>query len=86
MIVTEATPGYEAGELYKLTSGWRKMAGNSIYCFNPSDMTSNRINPIDRIRRAPEEEKASLAEKLADLVIMNGESAEAKRRANLEPI
>jgi len=78
MIVTEATPGYEAGELYKLTSGWRKMAGHDIYCFNPSDMTSNRINPIDRIRRAPEELKAQLAEKLADLVIMNGESTESK--------
>ena len=78
MIVTEATPGYEAGELYKLTSGWRKMAGHQIYCFNPSDLTSNRINPIDRIRRAPEELKAQLAEKLADLVIMNGESTEAK--------
>ncbi len=78
MIVTEATPGYEAGELYKLTSGWRKMAGHQIYCFNPSDMTSHRINPIDRIRRAPEEEKANLAEKLADLVIMNGESTEQK--------
>ena len=78
MIVTEATPGYETGELYKLTSGWRKMAGHQIYCFNPSDLTSNRINPIDRIRRAPEELKAQLAEKLADLVIMNGESTEAK--------
>lgn len=78
IIVTEATPGYEAGELYKLTSGWRKMAGHDIYCFNPSDMTSNRINPIDRIRRAPEELKAQLAEKLADLVIMNGESTESK--------
>ncbi len=78
MIVTEATPGYEAGELYKLTSGWRKMAGHQIYCFNPSDMTSHRINPIDRIRRAPEEMKTQLAEKLADLVIMNGESSEQK--------
>lgn len=78
MIVTEATPGYEDGELYKLTSGWRKMAGHKVYCFNPSDMSSCRINPIDRIRRAPEEEKASVAEKLADLVIMNGESAEAR--------
>lgn len=78
MIVTEATPGYEAGELYKLTSGWRKMAGHEVYCFNPSDMSSHRINPIDRIRRAPEELKAQLAEKLADLVIMNGESTESK--------
>src|SRR3984885_13913737 len=76
MIVTEATPGYEDGELYKLTSGWRKMAGHQIYCFNPSDMTSHRINPIDRVRRAPEEEKANLAEQLADLFILNGASAE----------
>jgi type IV secretion system protein VirD4 len=78
MVVTEATPGYEAGELYRLTSGWRKMAGHEIYCFNPSDMTSNRINPIDSIRWAPEDEKASRAEKLADLVIMNGESNDVK--------
>lgn len=78
MVVTEATPGYEAGELYKLTSGWRKMAGHRIYCFNASDMTSHRINPIDRVRRAPPELKAQLAEKLADLVILNGEPTEAK--------
>jgi type IV secretory pathway TraG/TraD family ATPase VirD4 len=78
MIVTEATPGYEQGELYKLTSGWRKMAGHQIYCFNPADMTSHRINPIDRIRRAPPDMKSSLAEKLADLIIQNGESTEAR--------
>jgi len=78
MVVTEATPGYETGELYKLTAGWRKLAGHKIYCFNASDLTSHRINPIDRVRRAPEEMKAQLAEKLADLIIMNGESSEAK--------
>jgi type IV secretory pathway TraG/TraD family ATPase VirD4 len=78
MIVTEATPGYEPGELYTLTSGWRKIAGHEVYCFNPSDLTSNRINPIDRIRRAPDWMKTELAEKLADLVIMNGESSEQK--------
>ena len=78
MVVTEATPGYETGELYNLTSGWRKMAGHQIYCFNASDMTSHRINPIDRIRHAPEELKAQLAEKLADLIIINGESSEAR--------
>lgn len=77
-IVTEATPGYESGELYRLTSGWRKMAGHEIYCFNPADMTSHRINPIDRIRRASVDLKASLAEKLADLIILNGESADAR--------
>lgn len=78
MIVTEATPGYESSELYKLTSGWRKLAGHQVYCFNPSDMTSCRLNPIDRIRKAPQEQKASLAERLAELVIMNGESTEQK--------
>jgi type IV secretory pathway TraG/TraD family ATPase VirD4 len=58
MVVTEATPGYEDGELYKLTSGWRKMAGHKVYCFNPSDMSINRINPIDRIRRSTRRRKA----------------------------
>lgn len=84
MVVTEATPGNEAGELYKLTSGWRKMAGHQIYCFNPSDMTSNRINPIDRVRKAPEEEKANLAEKLADH--HEWRKQRGTRRPNLEPI
>lgn len=78
MVVTEATPGYEVGELYKLTAGWRRLAGHEIYCFNPSDMTSHRINPIDRVRRAPDEMKAQLAEKLADLVILNGEPTEGR--------
>lgn len=74
MIVTEATPGFEDGELYKLTSGWRKLAGHQIYCFNPSDMSSHRINPIDRIRHAREEMKSARAESLADLIITNGQA------------
>ncbi|MBA3991953.1 MAG: hypothetical protein C0469_00405 [Cyanobacteria bacterium DS2.3.42] len=78
MIVTEATPGFEDGELYKLTSGWRKLAGHTIYCFNPADMSSVRINPIDRVRLAPAHLKTSRAEQLAELVIMNGESTEGK--------
>ena len=78
MIVTEATPGEEAGELYTLTSGWRKNAGHAVYCFNPSDMSSHRINPIDRVRHAPAAQKTARAEKLADLVIMNGESSEGR--------
>ena len=78
MIVTEATPGYEPGELYTLTSGWRKLAGHHIYSFNPADMSSTRINPVDRVRMAPPLEKARDAEKLADLIIMNGSGEETR--------
>lgn len=78
MIVTEATPGYEPGELYTLTSGWRRMAGHQIYSFNPADMSSTRINPVDRVRMAPTLEKAREAEKLADLIIMNGSGEETR--------
>lgn len=77
LIVTEATPGFEPGELYTLTSGWRKKAGHEIYCFNPADMTSNRINPIDRVRNAPAAQKTAMAEQLAELVIMNGEKSDS---------
>lgn len=78
MIVTEATPGYEPGELYTLTSGWRKQAGHRIYSFNPADMSSTRINPVDRVRMAPQLDKAREAEKLADLIIMNGSGEEQR--------
>lgn len=78
MIVTEATPGYEPGELYTLTAGWRKQAGHTIYSFNPADMSSTRINPVDRVKWAPELEKAKEAEKLADLIIMNGSGEEGR--------
>lgn len=78
MIVTEATPGYEQGEVYSLTSGWRKLAGHQIYSFNPADMSSTRINPVDRVRLAPAHEKAKEAEKLADLIILNGQREEAR--------
>ena len=73
MIITEATPDYGPGELYTLTSGWRKNAGHEVLSFNPSVMSSTRINPIDRVRNAPQEYKAREAERLADLVITNGE-------------
>lgn len=78
MIVTEATPGYEQGELYTLTSGWRRLAGHQIYSFNPADMSSTRINPLDRVRGAPPDQKAKEAEKLAELIIMNGEQEGAR--------
>lgn len=78
MIVTEATPGEERGELYRLTSGWRKMAGHAIFTFNPSDMSSDRINPIDAVKWAPQQRKAKVAERLADLVILNGQQEAGK--------
>jgi type IV secretory pathway TraG/TraD family ATPase VirD4 len=78
MIVTEATPGYEPGELYTLTAGWRKQAGHTIFSFNPADMSSTRINPVDRVKWAPPLEKAKEAEKLADLIIMNGSGEEGR--------
>ncbi len=77
MVVTEATPGFEAGELYSLTAGWRKKAGHEVFCFNPSDMSSHRINPIDRVRHAPAAQKTARAEALAELIIMNGERADS---------
>ena len=72
MIVTEATPGEnEQGELYSLTSGFRAKAGQHIYSFNPSDLTSTRINPIDLVRISDEQSKNDAAEKLAALIITN---------------
>jgi type IV secretion system protein VirD4 len=81
MLVTEATPGLEQGELYQLTSGWRKQAGHEIYSFNPADMTSTRINPIDKVRWAKPEDTASEAEKLAELIIRNS----SKEGARIDP-
>lgn len=72
MIVTEATPGEnDQGELYSLTSGFRAKAGQHIYSFNPSDLSSTRINPIDLVRMTSEDKKSDAAEKLAALIITN---------------
>lgn len=73
MIITEATPDYGPGEIFSLTSGWRQQAGHEVFYFNPAMMSSTRINPIDRVRKAPESKKASEAERLADLLISNAE-------------
>jgi len=73
MIITEATPDYGPGELYKLTAGWRKHAGHQVFSFNPSVMSSVRLNPIDRVRNAPREFKALEAARLAELLVLNGE-------------
>src|SRR5207253_1938411 len=47
-IVTEATSG-EGPTLYNKTSGYRAMKGHQIYYFNPDDLGSHRINPLDRV-------------------------------------
>lgn len=70
-IVTEATAGDEAPELYAKTAGWRHSQGNEIYYFNPDHLDSTRINPLDKVIFAPLEQQASAAESIADLVIMN---------------
>lgn len=70
MLVTEAIPEEdELGELYSLTAGWRQQAGHAIYSFNPADMTSTRINPIDSVRFAPKRKMTGMAKKIAELII-----------------
>lgn len=79
MIVTEATPGEnDQGELYSLTSGFRAKAGQHIYSFNPSDLSSTRINPVDLVRMSPEDKKSDAAEKLAALIITNASDENAR--------
>ena len=59
-VVTEATAGSEQPDLFFKTAGFRKMAGHAIYKFNPDDLTSHRINPIDFVKTY--EEAATVAE------------------------
>lgn len=50
-IVTEATAGNEAPDLYQKTSAWRWMQGKQkIFYFNPDDLRSDPINPIDVVK------------------------------------
>jgi type IV secretion system protein VirD4 len=50
VIITEATAGAEKPDLYAKTSGYRKAQGSTVYYFNPDDLHSDRINPIDQIK------------------------------------
>lgn len=70
-VVTEATAGSEAPELYLKTAGYRASKGHKIYFFNPSDMSSTRINPLDSVASAPMHLQISLADSLANLLITN---------------
>lgn len=64
-IVTEATAGSEEPDLFKKTSGFRKTAGHKIYYFNPDDLRSTRINPIEHLKTYDE------ASHVANLIIQN---------------
>ena len=64
-IVTEATAGSEMPDLFLKTARYRQKAGHRIYYFNPDDMSSDRINPIDTVRGVDD------AQALARLIIDN---------------
>jgi len=64
-LVTEATPGNNPPDLYTTTSGYRQQEGHQIYYFNPDDMASVRINPLDAVT------SISKAQEVADLIIKN---------------
>lgn len=49
-IVTEATGSKGRADLYQKTAGYRAANGHAIYCFNPDNLASDRINPLDRVR------------------------------------
>jgi len=49
-LVTEAASGENPPPLYTKTAGWRHAAGHAILYFNPYDLTSTRINPLDAVQ------------------------------------
>jgi len=49
-LVTEAASGDNPPPLYTKTAGWRAEAGHLIHYFNPYDLTSTRINPLDAVQ------------------------------------
>ncbi len=64
-IVTEAVSGNGNPVLYQNTAGWRAEAGQQIIYFNPADLTSCRINPIDQVKSFDD------AQHLAHLIVTN---------------
>lgn len=64
-IVTEATAGDEQLDLFKKTAGFRQLAGQKIYKFSPGDLTSHRINPLQRVKTFDQ------AAQMASLIIRN---------------
>ncbi len=64
-IVTEATAGDEQPDLFKKTAGFRQVSGQKIYKFNPADLTSHRINPLQHVRTFDQ------ASQVANLIVQN---------------
>jgi len=64
-IITEATAGNEVPDLFQKTAGYRQQAGHKIYKFNPDDLNSNRINPLQHIKTYDQ------ASRIANLIIDN---------------
>jgi len=66
MIITEATPGNQPPDVYSTTATWRaRMGQQKIFYFNPDDLRSNQINPLDQVTTFEK------AKELADLIIDN---------------
>mgnify|MGYP000856106154 CR=1 FL=1 len=70
-IVTEATAGTEPPDLYSKTAGYRAKNGHKIYYFNPDDLASVCINPLDQIDTSDETKAVEKALDVVDLIIRN---------------
>lgn len=76
-IVTEATAGDEPPDLYFKTAGYRHLAGqHAVYYFNPDDLSSDRINPLDAVNSIDQ------AQNVANLIIQNT----SKKHSGGDPI
>jgi type IV secretion system protein VirD4 len=64
-LITEATAGNEPPDVYHKSAGWRHKQGHEIYYFNPDDMTSVRINPVDQVTSVDK------AQHIANLIVEN---------------
>ncbi len=79
MLVTEATSQSGIPDIYERTAGARYSMGHQIYAFNPLDMSSTRINPMDAVRAANTiGKRISYAQDLAHLIIANTSNPDSR--------
>jgi type IV secretory pathway TraG/TraD family ATPase VirD4 len=77
MIITEATPGNQPPDVYSTTATWRaRMGQQKIFYFNPDDLHSNQINPLDQVTTFEK------AQDLASLIMDNT----GRRQAGGDPM